>query len=246
MSRDDDTSDAAGSDGESARGGNPDDAGRTPDVRPGTASDAGDADRSDGDGGGDSGADADRPVEVGDGRRKHVAVVTAEGERTEHGDVFLRHSAAEFVVSESPSFDEADATRYRKADLARVEVTQHHSSCFITTAAAGEGATLDALREFRDDALAPSPVGRALLAVYDGVSPSVAATLARHPDVRTTRGVRWLVDRCGRLARRRDEADSTAVRTALTLLLTALYAVGVAFAVAGACAVRLCERLDAE
>ena len=198
-------------------------------------------------GAGSDGVDAggeDRPVEVGDGRRKHVRLVTAGGEQVEHGDVFLRHSVSEFAVSESSSFEEGVTTRYRKADLARVEVTQHHPMCFITTAAAGEGPTLDALRGFRDDALAPSPAGRALLAVYDGVSPSVAATLVRHPDARTTRGVRRLVEFCGGLARRRESSDDPAVRTGLTLLLTALYAVGVAFAVAGACGIRLRGRTE--
>ncbi len=191
---------------------------------------------------GDVDGDDDRPVEVGDGRRKHVTLVTAAGERVEHGDVFLRHSVSAFAVSPSASFEEGETTRYPKTDLARVEVTQHHASCFITTAAAGEGPTLDALRGFRDDALAPRSAGRALLAVYDAVSPPVAATLARHPDARTARGVRWLVDRCGSLARRRAESESAAVRAALSLLLTALYAVGVAFAVAGACGLRLRDR----
>lgn len=200
------------------------------------------ATESDDAGGSDADASAeDRPVEVGDGRRKHVTVVTAGGDRTDHGNVFLRHSVSEFAVSESPSFEEDETTRYEKADLARVEVTQHHSACFITTAAAGEGPTLDALRGFRDDALAPSPAGRAFLAAYDAVSPPVAATLARHPDARTTRGVRRLVEFCGELARYRTASDAAAVRTGLTLLLTALYAAGVAFAVAGACGLRLRE-----
>ena len=207
------------------------------------ADDAGGGRDADADADGADGSDEDRPVEVGDGRRKHVTVVTAGGDRTDHGDVFLRHSVSEFVVSESPSFEEGETTRYRKADLARVEVTQHHSACFITTAAAGEGPTLDALRGFRDDALAPSPAGRALLSVYDAVSPSVAATLSRHPDARTTRGVRRLVEFCGELARRRTASDAAAVRTGLTFLLTALYAVGVAFAVVGECGLRLRERV---
>jgi hypothetical protein len=38
-------------------------------------------------------------------------------------------------------------------------VDQHHSTCFITTAAGDEG-DLAALRGFRDDAMAESRVGR--------------------------------------------------------------------------------------
>ncbi|PSP96196.1 hypothetical protein BRC94_13475 [Halobacteriales archaeon QS_5_70_17] len=70
---------------------------------------------------------------VGDGRTKHVTVITREGERREHGDVYVKHSADAFLVSPTFEFPDGETTRYGKADCERVTVTQHHSSCFITT-----------------------------------------------------------------------------------------------------------------
>jgi hypothetical protein len=171
--------------------------------------------------------------EVGDGRLKHVRVVTASGKRIEHGEVYLRHADDEFVVSPDDEFPPADTTRYPKADLLRVEVTQHHAGCFITTATAGEGPTLAALRGFRDDALARTPPGRALVGVYYRTSPPVARTLERHPDSRTARVVRRLVERCGGLARRRERSESGLARFVLSVLLTALYVLGMVVAVVG-------------
>ncbi|MFC6988987.1 CFI-box-CTERM domain-containing protein [Haloplanus sp. GCM10025708] len=192
----------------------------------------GDADAVDED---ESPADAvdedDGPVEVGDGREKHVTVVTEAGTEVTHGDVYLRHSEEGFAVSPEAEFPAAETTRYRKANLERVEVTQHHAACFITTATAGDGPTLDALRGFRDGVMTASRPGRALLWVYDAVSPPIAATLARHPDARSTRLVRWLVERCGAVARRREESGATG-RTLRSLSLTALYVVGVCLAAA--------------
>ena len=185
--------------------------------------------------------DGAEQVALGDSRQKHVAVVTAAGTREEHGDVYLRHAADRFEVSPDPSFPADETTVYPKDHLARVEVTQHHAACFITTAAAGEGPTLDALRGFREDALRPSPVGRLLLAGYDAVSPPVARTLARHPSARTTRAVRWLVDACAGLARRRAASGRRPVRAAYALVLTAAYVAGVALAVAGSATLWLGE-----
>lgn len=174
---------------------------------------------------------ADDVEAVGDGRKKHVSVRTRAGKEFDHGDVYLRHSETEFVVSPDAEFPPDETTRYRKADLARVDVTQHHSSCFVTTATAGEGRTLSLLREFRDDVMAPSRAGRGLLVVYDAVSPPVAATLAAHPDATGTRAVRRLVERCGSLADRRRRA-APAGRVALSCALVALYVVGVCLALA--------------
>lgn len=181
------------------------------------------------------------PTAVGDGRKKHVSVRTRADEYHDHGDVYLKQSSVAFLVSPESSFPDGMTTRYAKDDLSRVAVTQHHSMCFITTATAGEGPALDALRGFRDDALARSLPGRALVATYDTVSPPIAATLARHPDARTTRLVAWLVQRCGVLARRRTRA-SPVRRAALTGALVALYVVGVAVAAIGHLAIRLQER----
>lgn len=181
------------------------------------------------------------PVAVGDGREKHVSVLTRAGERHDHGDVYLKQSSMAFFVSSDESFSDAATTRYPKEALTRVEVIQHHSACFITTATAGEGPALDALREFRDDSLSRSSPGRALVSVYEGVSPPIATTLARHPEAATTRLVRWLVRRCSALARRR-KRSSPAVRTALTVVLVALYVFGVGCAALGHCVIRLRER----
>ncbi|MFC7044154.1 CFI-box-CTERM domain-containing protein [Halobacteriaceae archaeon GCM10025711] len=204
--------------------------------------DAGDPTRERESGADEAGADGgEGPVEVGDSRLKHVSVVDGDGKQTDHGDVYLRHSNDEFVVSPDVEFPPEETTRYEKASLRRVEVKQHHSMCFITTAAAGEGATLDALRGFRDDALARTPVGRALVAGYYAVSPPIAATLDQHPDARTTRVVRWLVEGCAGLSRRRDGSDSPVARAGLSTLLTLLYVVGVAVAAVGHAGIRVRE-----
>jgi hypothetical protein len=178
---------------------------------------------------------------VGDSRQKHVSVHTRAGEYHDHGNVYLKHSAVAFFVSPDESFPDGEMTRYPKEDLHRVEVMQHHSMCFITTATAGDGPALDALREFRDGSLARSAAGRALVAVYYAVSPPIAATLSRHPEARTTRLVRWLVRRCATLARQQNHA-SPAASAVLTALLGALYVVGVMCAAFGHLAIRVRER----
>jgi hypothetical protein len=180
------------------------------------------------------------PTAVGDGRQKHVTVHTRTSGQYDHGNVYLKHSSAAFFVSPNKSFSDDETTHYAKNDLSRVEVTQHHSMCFITTATAGDDA-LDALRGFRDDALVQSGPGRALVATYDAVSPPIAATLARHPEATTTRLVRWLVRRCGVLARRRTRA-APVTRAALTGLLVVLYVIGVVCAALGHIAIRYRER----
>ncbi|PSP86574.1 hypothetical protein BRC83_00230 [Halobacteriales archaeon QS_1_68_17] len=197
------------------------------------ADDVGDADGGpDGDDASDADETGDGAVEVGDSRKKHVSVVTRSGDRTDHGDVYLRHSTEAFAVSPDPEFPPAETTRYEKSDLVRVEVDQHHSACFITTAAAGEGATLDALRSFRDGALRPRPWGRALVGLYERVSPPIAATIAARPDSITARAVGALVGICGRLARVRANREGP-IRPALTAVLIFLYAVGLFVAAAG-------------
>ncbi|MCL7417467.1 MAG: hypothetical protein M8354_06470 [Halalkalicoccus sp.] len=170
--------------------------------------------------------------EVGDDRRKHVKVVTRGGDHHEYGNVYLTYTTDTFVVSPERSFPADETTRYPKADLLRIEVNQHHSACFITTATAGEGPTVASLRGFRDDVLARSRVGRALVASYERLSPPIAGTLARHPRARFTRVVRWLVERCAALARRRRATDSALGRGALSVVLVALYVVGIALALA--------------
>lgn len=181
------------------------------------------------------------PVTVGDGREKHVSVLTEAGERHDHGNVYLKHSTTAFIVSPEQSFSDDETVHYEKTDLRRVEITQHHSACFITTATTDEGPTLDALRDFRDDSLRRTAGGRALVASYEAVSPPIATTLARHPDARTTRLVGWLVERCGTLARRRERA-TLPTRMAMGALLVFVYVVGVGCAALGHGVIRLRER----
>lgn len=164
---------------------------------------------------------------VGDGREKHIHLVTEGDKEIDHEEVYIRHTETEYLVCPDTDFQPAETTRYRKADIDRVKITQHHSNCFITTATAGEGPTLDSLRRFRADVMAPSPAGQALLRIYEAISPPIAATLVRHPESTATGLVRGLVDRCGSLADRRQAASGDGERPALSLALIALYVVGV-------------------
>ncbi|MFC5970912.1 CFI-box-CTERM domain-containing protein [Halomarina salina] len=206
------------------------------------------------DGGGAPGADSEPEadgqdadvVEISDGREKYVSLLTTDGDRVERGDVFLQHSTDAFAVSDDPAFPAESTDRYAKADLLRFEVKQHHSACFVTTAAAGDGETLDDLRGFRDGWLTNSRVGGTLVAGYERVSPPVARTLARHPDSRTTRVVRRHVDRCARLARRQARERSRVRVAGLGVVLVVLYLVGVALAVAGHAAIRARELVAGE
>lgn len=194
--------------------------------------------------GGDSAAGAQDTV--GDGRQKHVTVYPTSAAPIEHGDVYLRHSADAFVVSPDAEFSPTQTTRYEKADVLRVEVVQHHSSCFITTATANDAKTLDALRGFRDEAMVTTAWGRPLVAVYERISPPIARTLERHPHATTTNLVRSLVGRCGALAEHRDATDKAAVTAFYTVILVVLYVLGVLLAAAGHSVIRVRETLTGE
>ncbi|MFB6300286.1 MAG: CFI-box-CTERM domain-containing protein [Halobacteriales archaeon] len=189
----------------------------------------------------DSDTVTDDPVEVGDFREKHIRIVTDHGEEIDHSSVYLKHSATEFIVSQDPEFPDDETIRYQKAEIANVEITQHHSACFITTATAGDGPTLDRLRGFRDDALRTTPIGRLCIVVYYAVSPPIAATLRRHPRSSPTRLVRWLIQQCGRLAVRRDRSRSAATRAAWSVVLVGLYILGILLATLGHFGLRCCE-----
>ena len=189
----------------------------------------------------DDGAEADQdpfsglPGDVGDDREKFVRVTLASGEQVEHGDVYYRYSREEFIVAPSLAFDPEETTRYRKDEVVRVEVHQHHSACFLTTAVADDE-TLEVLREFRDDTLGRTRPGRALVAVYYAVSPSVARTLARHPGSRTASTVRWFVDRCAWLIDCRERYPG--LRWPLAVLVVLLYVLGLVVATAGTALIR--------
>lgn len=179
------------------------------------------------------------PVELGDGRQKHVTIISSAGDQMTHNDSYLRHSTTEFIVSPDDSFSPDKTTRYAKSEIARIEISQHHSRCFITTAVVDEQAALEMLRNFRDDALTASVFGQALVRVYERLSPPIAETLAHHPHARTTQVVRWLVHRCAQLAHLRITISSSIARYILSISLTVLYLLGVTIALLGHCAIQL-------
>jgi hypothetical protein len=190
---------------------------------------------------------ADEPIEeteetaVGDGRLKHVTVTTRKGAHIDHGETYLKHADSAFIVSSESGFPDDDTTRYAKNELRRVEITQHHSMCFITTAVADDDATLSPLREFRDATLSATLPGRALVSLYESVSPPIAHTLSRHPDAHMTRFVRWLVVQCAGLARQHVASDTPGIRTVYSILLLVLYVFGVACAACGHLSIRCSE-----
>lgn len=179
------------------------------------------------------------PGDVGDDREKFVRVTLASGDQVEHGDVYFRYTDEEFIVAPSMEFEEEETARYRKGEAVRVEIIQHHAACFVTTAVAGEGETLDALRGFRDDVLGRSLPGRALAGLYYAVSPPVARTLERHPGSHTAAAVRWFVGQCAGLVARRERHPR--LRAPLSALVTLLYVVGLLVAAAGTVLIRARE-----
>ncbi|MFB6112619.1 MAG: CFI-box-CTERM domain-containing protein [Halodesulfurarchaeum sp.] len=182
---------------------------------------------------------------VSDQEQKNVTVLDRSGEWTEHFEVYMAHDDDAFIVSEHEWFPESEQTEYRKQDIQRVKVDQTHPTlCFITTAAAGEGETLDALRGFRDDALESSFLGRALVQFYYAVSPPIAETIDSHPDSRTTRAVRTLVDGAADLAERRTETGSAAGRAISSVVVTLVYVFGMIVALSGHTVIRTLELLE--
>jgi hypothetical protein len=67
------------------------------------------------------------------------------------------------------------------------------AACFIATAAYGSALDphVDALRRFRDQHLRRSAAGRALIQVYERISPPAARVIARHETMRAA--ARWLI-----------------------------------------------------
>ena len=116
--------------------------------------------------------------------------------------------------------------------------------CYITTATAGEGDSLDALRRFRDESMGTTPVGRALVGLYYRISPPIADTLARHPESRTTRATREIVELCADLSNRQDRTDSRIASASLGAALTMLYVVGIAVGAGGHAGISLRERIE--
>lgn len=169
------------------------------------------------------------PGFIGDRREKFVRITLGSGEEIEYSEVFFFISAREFVVSKDESHN--DTIRYDTDEVARVEVIQHHTACFITTAVAGNDEILESLRGFREDTMARTTVGRSLLWIYDHVSPPIARTLANNPNARFTNAIRWLIHKSAGLAKRREDRDSAFERRVLSLGLLVLYVIGILLAI---------------
>ncbi|WP_255194048.1 S8 family serine peptidase [Natronobeatus ordinarius] len=113
--------------------------------------------------------------------------------------------------------------------------------CFITTATAGEGHTLNSLRRFRDESMAATPMGRGLVGLYYRISPPIADTLAEHPESLTARTTRKIVDLCASLSDSQAETDSAVESASIGVALTALYAVGILVGAGGHAGIRARE-----
>jgi hypothetical protein len=116
--------------------------------------------------------------------------------------------------------------------------------CFVTTATADDTETLDSLRRFRDESMATTPVGRGLVGLYYRISPPVARTLSRHPDSPEAGLTRRLVDTCASLSDAQAATDSRLGGTALGVVLTVLYLVGLVVGVTGHASLRTREALS--
>lgn len=183
------------------------------------------------------------PGFIGDRREKFIRLTLGSGEEIEYSEVLFYISADEFVVS--PDESHTNTIHYNITEVSRLEVIQHHTACFVTTAVADDQAVLNALRSFRDQSMAQSVMGRSLLRVYDVISPPIAETLGHHPNARTTRAIRWFVRQCAALARLRRHQESPVARRVLSVTLVALYLIGLLLGIAAHLANRSSIRLSA-
>ena len=122
--------------------------------------------------------------------------------------------------------------------------TDSSGGCFITTATAGEGHTLNSLRRFRDESMVATPVGRGLVGLYYRISPPIAETLERHPESLTSRTTRKIVDVCASLSDSQARTDSRVTSASLGVALTTLYMVGIAVGASGHAGISLRERIQ--
>lgn len=176
------------------------------------------------------------PGDVGDNREKFVRITLATGDEIEHSGVYYRYTAEEFIVAPTMEFE--DTTRYHKDETARVEILQHHSRCFITTATATRPQVTNQLERFRDNVLATTRVGRGLVRLYYGISPPIARTLTHAPHSTTAKLVRWLIERCSGLLNRRDRTGSY-FKSSYTILVVLLYLLGLVVAATGTLTIRV-------
>jgi len=140
------------------------------------------------------------------------------------------------AVASTPEDDDEGAVETFETD-------EEMEFCFVTTATAGDTATLDSLRRFRDESMATTPVGRGLVGLYYRVSPPIARTMARNPDSTEAAATRGLVDRCANLSDRQAETDSPVGAAMLGCLLTALYLVGLVVGILGHASLQAREAL---
>ena len=115
--------------------------------------------------------------------------------------------------------------------------------CYITTATAGESDTLDSLRRFRDESIAATPLGKALVGLYYRISPPIADTLAKNPGSLTTRATREIVEICAKLSDRQAETDSRVASMSLGTVLTMLYVLSIAVGAGGHAGISVRERI---
>ncbi len=116
--------------------------------------------------------------------------------------------------------------------------------CFITTATAGEGETLDSLRRFRDESMSATPVGRGLVELYYRISPPIADTLADHPESLTSRTTRKIVDVCASLSDEQERTESRLKSASIGVALTTLYVAGIAVGAGGHAGITAREKID--
>lgn len=119
-------------------------------------------------------------------------------------------------------------------DAGNVETfTTDTGGCFITTATTDEPETRNELREFRDNELQGSPVGKALVSLYYWLSPPISRTLFQHPNSPVTRTVRAIVKICASLSERQERTRTRPVRIGYTIGIILLYVTGIFLGVLG-------------
>lgn len=116
--------------------------------------------------------------------------------------------------------------------------------CYVTTATHRNPQTLNTLRRFRDESMAATPIGRALVRLYYIIGPPIGETLQAHPESRTTCVTRRLIRFCASLGNTLQRSESRVKRASLGATLTLLYIVGLATAATGTVGIRLRESLS--
>lgn len=107
------------------------------------------------------------------------------------------------------------------------------SGCFITTATHEHPETLDSLRRFRDQSMAKTTIGKALISLYYQISPPIAKTLETNPNSITANLTRSIVRRCAKLSNRQNDTGSMTLSALLAIYLTLWYIVGLILASTG-------------